>query len=144
MSDVIPIPTKESLADGDLHEVRWLEAAFVEANYTVEYANYVQHHRLVEPLASALRSRPTATAVDRPAAGRTPAHRRVYRDGREGGVHRLYDPRRHPWARIAAASAGLGGVGRTSRVPGPIGTCQHVGLWISLARTAPRALRSPV
>src|SRR2546426_3709945 len=64
MSDVIPIPTKESLADGDLHEVRWLEAAFVEANYTVEYAKYVQHHRVVESLASILRSRTNATVLD--------------------------------------------------------------------------------
>src|SRR5438132_12055119 len=64
MSDVIPIPTKESLADGDLHEVCWLEAAFVEANYTVEYTNYVQHHRVVESLASALRSRANATVLD--------------------------------------------------------------------------------
>ena len=64
MSDVIPIPTKESLADGDLHEVRWLEAAFVEANYTVEYANYVQHHRVVESLASGLRGcHPDGVAV---------------------------------------------------------------------------------
>jgi len=84
MSDVIPIPTKESLADGDLHEVRWLEAAFVEANYTVEYANYVQHHRVVESLASGLRSRANATVLDLGCAdGRSlfALHRRLKRPG---------------------------------------------------------------
>lgn len=84
MSDLVPIPTKESLADGDLHEVRWLEAAFVEANYTVEYAKYVQHHRVVESLASVLRSRANATVLDLGCAdggSLFAVHRRMERPG---------------------------------------------------------------
>lgn len=84
MSDVIPIPTKESLADGDLHEVRWLEAAFVESNYTVDYAKYVQYHRVVESLASVLRGRTNATVLDLGCAdggSLFALHRRLKRSG---------------------------------------------------------------
>jgi len=60
----VPIPSRESLSEHDIRGVRWLEAAFVEANYTVEYAKYVQHHRVVESLASVLRSWANATVLD--------------------------------------------------------------------------------
>lgn len=64
VSERVAIPKPDSLSERDIREVRWQEATFVEHNYTVEYAKYVQHHRLVGLLTRLLRGRAEVTVVD--------------------------------------------------------------------------------
>jgi 2-polyprenyl-3-methyl-5-hydroxy-6-metoxy-1,4-benzoquinol methylase len=64
MNESFPIPSREYLSEQDIREVRWLEAAYVEANYTVEYAKYIQHYRLVRLVSQILQKKEEAAVVD--------------------------------------------------------------------------------
>lgn len=64
MSEPIPIPSRDQLSAADIKTVRWQEAIFVEENYTVAYAHFVQHHRIVNCMATLLAGREQATVVD--------------------------------------------------------------------------------
>lgn len=64
MSELVPIPRRESLSATDIKTIRWQESIFVEENYTVAYTHYVQHQRLVRFVAEALRERSTAMLAD--------------------------------------------------------------------------------
>jgi len=64
MSEVCPIPSRDRLSMADIKTVRWQEALFVEANYTVDYTHFIQHHRIVSAMAKLLAGRERATVVD--------------------------------------------------------------------------------
>ncbi|TAJ07292.1 MAG: class I SAM-dependent methyltransferase [Nitrospirae bacterium] len=64
MSEPMPIPNRDQLSETDIKTVRWQEAIFVEENYTVAYAHFVQHHRIVDCMAKLLAGREQATVVD--------------------------------------------------------------------------------
>ena len=64
MDCLIKVPEPRKLTKNDISGVRWLEAAFIEANYTVEYAKYLQHYRVVRALVMHAKKKEQATIVD--------------------------------------------------------------------------------